>query len=280
MRVRLCFTTLYHYDTSPRAVIQKLRMTPRSHEGQHVTHWRADVEPDGHLIRGEDALGNIVQTLYAGKPGDSLTITVSGEADMADTAGVVRGAVERFPPAVFLRQTPLTEPDAALGEFGDTVVGEAGEDTLARLHALMGGLNETVAFEAGTSDAATTAAEAFGRKSGVCQDLAHMFVGLSRRAGIPARYVSGHLIGFDGQEATASHAWAEAYVDRLGWVGFDVANCICPTESHLRVAIALDYFGAAPVRGSRYGGDGERMEVRLTSGQGQGQRQGQRQSQN
>jgi transglutaminase-like putative cysteine protease len=82
--------------------------------------------------------------------------------------------------------------------------------------------------------------------------------------GAPARYVSGHLARDDGQiDQEAAHAWCEAYVQDLGWVGFDPANGICPSQSHVRVAIGLDYLGAAPVRGSRYGGGGEQLDVRL-----------------
>jgi len=68
--------------------------------------------------------------------------------------------------------------------------------------------------------------------------------------------------GNDDQEA--AHAWAEAWVEGLGWVGFDPANGICATERYVRVATGLDYLGAAPVRGASYGGSGERMAVRLS----------------
>ena len=59
----------------------------------------------------------------------------------------------------------------------------------------------------------------------------------------------------------AGHAWAETFIPDLGWVGFDPANCICSTDAHVRVAIGLDYLGAAPVRGTRYGGGLETLTV-------------------
>jgi len=74
--------------------------------------------------------------------------------------------------------------------------------------------------------------------------------------------VSGHFLRSDGRSSQeAGHAWAEAYVPGLGWVGFDAANCICTTDAHARVAIGLDYLGAAPVRGTRYGGGLETLTV-------------------
>ena len=81
----------------------------------------------------------------------------------------------------------------------------------------------------------------------------HIFIAAARSLGIPARYVCGYFIAHDGVvEQEAGHAWAEAYVDGLGWVAFDPTNGICATDAHVRVAVGLDYLGAAPVRGTRY----------------------------
>ena len=81
--------------------------------------------------------------------------------------------------------------------------------------------------------------------------------------GLPARYVSGYL-RMDGQdEQSATHAWAEAHVEGLGWVGFDVSNAISPDTRYVRVATGLDYTEAAPVSGHRYGAATENMDVTL-----------------
>ena len=85
----------------------------------------------------------------------------------------------------------------------------------------------------------------------------------ARLAGLPARYVSGYLLAEADGQGDAAHAWAEAYIEDLGWVGFDVANRICPTEAHLRVASGLDYLEAAPIRGLRRGGGQETLDVRV-----------------
>jgi transglutaminase-like putative cysteine protease len=82
--------------------------------------------------------------------------------------------------------------------------------------------------------------------------------------GVPARYVSGHLSRQDGKhDQDAAHAWAEAWVENLGWVGFDPANGICPTEHYVRVAVGLDARGATPIRGTSYGGGQETLTVAL-----------------
>jgi transglutaminase-like putative cysteine protease len=177
---------------------------------------------------------------------------------------VVRGAAERFPPEAFLRETPLTAPSPELCDLAEDLGTRDEGDVIARLHRLMLAISNEIAFETETTHAATTAAEAFAQKRGVCQDFSHIFIAAARRMGIAARYVSGHLAR-DGEavEQEAAHAWAEAWVPDLGWIGFDAANGVCPTPSYVRVAVGLDYLGAAPVRGSRTGGGAETMDVKL-----------------
>ena len=117
--------------------------------------------------------------------------------------------------------------------------------------------------ETGTSDAETTAAEAYTAGRGVCQDHAHIMIAAARGADIPARYVTGYLVTGMGASSTAAHAWAEVLVPDLGWVGFDPANNKCPTDNYVRVAAGIDAAGVTPIRGSRRGGAVERMRVEV-----------------
>ena len=133
------------------------------------------------------------------------------------------------------------------------------------MHALLGAIYRDVTYEVRATTVGTSAIEAFRQRRGVCQDLSHIFIAGARHLGVPARYVSGHLARSDGVvEQEASHAWAEALVDGLGWVGFDPANGICPGERHVRVACGFDYLSCAPVRGARRGGGAEKLTVQLT----------------
>jgi transglutaminase-like putative cysteine protease len=262
MRIRISHATTYRYDTPPTGVTQMLRLTPRNHEGQYVVYWRVDLSEDCLLHQHEDAFGNIMHSFTAEGPFNELSVAVEGEVDTHDTHGVIRGAVERFPPSLFLRETALTQPDAAIIDFADGVRASAGTDALALLHGLMTALNQEITFDTDPTHSATTAAEAFALRRGVCQDLTHIFIAAARQLGIPARYVGGHFYRVDGVTAQdAGHAWVEAYVENLGWVGFDPTNGIATTEAHVRVAIGLDYLGAAPVRGTRFGGTGETLKV-------------------
>ena len=106
----------------------------------------------------------------------------------------------------------------------------------------------------------------------MCQDHAHIFIACARVLGLPARYVSGYILAGQGNDShVASHAWAEVYVERLGWVSFDPTNRQSATEEYVRLAIGFDYPSAAPIRGSRYGGGIEEMTVRVEIGQSQEQ---------
>ena len=104
-------------------------------------------------------------------------------------------------------------------------------------------------------------------------DLAHVpGFGLGRLNVLPAVH---QLVRDDGaSEQDAGHAWAEAYVPELGWVAFDGANGLCATDAHVRVAVGLDYLGAAPLRGMRYGGAGEALSVKVHVDQAARQTQG------
>jgi transglutaminase-like putative cysteine protease len=264
MRVRVSHRTSYRYEVPATGVIQVLRLTPRNHDGQYVTHWRIDATADCRLDQHEDAFGNITHVFTAEGPFDEFEVSVEGEVETRNTDGVVAGTVERFPPTLFLRETALTAPDDAISAFAAASRHSAGADDLKLMHLMLERLHGEITFDTDPTHAATTAAEAFGLKRGVCQDLTHIFISAARCLGIPARYVGGYFHRSDGMtDQDAGHAWAEAHVPGLGWVAFDPTNGISATEAHIRVAAGLDYLGAAPVRGMRYGGSGESLTVNV-----------------
>jgi transglutaminase-like putative cysteine protease len=264
MRICVSHQTTYRYDTPAGSVIQILRLTPRNHDGQYVAHWRIDISADCRLEQHEDAFGNITHAFTAEGPFNELRVQVEGEVEIRDTQGIVRDTVERFPPSLYLRETTLTAPDAAITAFAADVREPAGHEPLKILHLLLDRLHSELRYDTDPTHTATTAAEAFALKAGVCQDLTHIFIAAARTLGIPARYVGGYVRRTDGvAEQDAGHAWAEAYINNLGWVAFDTTNGICATDDHVRVAVGLDYLGAAPVRGMRYGGVGETLAVNV-----------------
>lgn len=262
MRIRVEYTTTYDYSSLASDVVQLLRIEPQPSASQHILHWRLDTDTDGHLRRGEDVFGNITHMFYADAPLRRLTLHVSGEVDTEETHGIIVDT-ENLPAAVFLRQTPLTQPDEAIKAFA---AGCVEDSRLNTLHKLNTSLYDLMTFDADVTHTHTDAVHAFTLKAGVCQDYSHLFCAAARHLGIPARYVSGHLVRADGLiTQPAGHAWAEAHIEGLGWVGFDPTNGISTTQAHLRVAIGPDYLDAAPVRGARRGGGAETLAVTVTT---------------
>lgn len=264
MRIQITHETHYRYDTPASLVIQVLRLTPRGHAGQFVSDWRIELSTDTRLEKTEDPFGNIVHTFTAEGPIDELIVTAAGEVETEETHGIVDGAHDKLPYGVYLRDTPLTEATPAIREFArDTAAGGGG--TLDVLHKLNAAVHQGIRFDTQATSVATPASMAFEEGHGVCQDLAHVFLSAARSLDVPCRYVGGYLMRSDGQvQQEAGHAWVEAHVPELGWVGFDPAHGIAATDAHVRVAIGLDYIGAAPVRGTRYGGSSETLDVSVT----------------
>ncbi len=281
MRLRILHQTAYSYATPASRAIQILRLTPRGHDGQFVVHWRIDVDRDCRLQSSTDPFGNRVHSFTVEGPLDGLVITAEGDVETQDMTGIVRDQIERLPAGIFLRDTPLTTGDAAIHALANDVAAGTGPNPLDFFHALMLAIRERMRFDVNATDSGTSAVEAFAHGHGVCQDFAHVFIAAARHLGHPARYVGGYLFQpalqqqqsqtAGGQRQSlqpanaqdAGHAWAEALVPDLGWVGFDPANGVSPTDAYVRVAVGLDYLGAAPVRGTRYGGSGEELSVKV-----------------
>lgn len=273
MRLIVRHRLSYSFRDPTRNVTRILRLTPRSFEGQYVVAWQIDVDTDCVLKAGEDGFGNVTHTFTAKGPVEKLSITVFGEIENFDAAGIVRGCAERLPVELFLRETPLTLAGDELRGFASDAA-HAHASPLAKLHALMGAVHETVAFAADQPEASDTAL-VFAARRGGGHDLAHVFTACARHLGFPARAVSGYHLLPD-QKSGIGHAWSEVFVDGLGWTGFDAAHDVCPQESHVRLAAGLDCLAAAPVRGSGDEGVEEdlAMHAAFASEWGQEQRQG------
>ncbi len=259
MRIRVSHKTVYRYDSPAAGVIQTLRMSPRPHDSQYILDWRIEVSEDCRLEAQEDAFGNATHAFSVDGPVSELRLSVEGEVETQDAQGVVRGTIERFPPSLYLRETPLTHSDAGLREFAQGFAGAG--DTLATLHGLMAGVHDALPLDPDASPAPVGAAPAFAAQRAIGKDLAHVFIAAAHAIGIPARYIAGYLWVPERVPRAAGHAWAEAHVDGLGWVAFDPTHCLCATDAYVRVAVALDSLGATPVRGAHFGGAGETLSV-------------------
>lgn len=274
MRLAIEHETVWHYDQPVRGVVQSHRLTPSVFDGQRVERWDVSVS-DG--VRGgafREGSGDWIEGWTVTGPVSNILVRVSGVVETTDLAGVLRGHRESVPPLAWLRETAATRPDAALTALAQAVTAP---DALALAHGLAAAVAEAMVYEPGATDAHTTAAEALAQGKGVCQDHAHALIACAHVRGLPARYASGYLLAdAAGAAHEAAHAWAEIWVEGLGWVGFDPANRSCPDDRYVRLGSGFDARDAAPVRGTTRGPGTGRLAVRVAvapAGAGQSQQQ-------
>ena len=251
----------YSYSAPMRGAVQSLRLTPSRFDGQSTRDWQIEVEGGTRGGAYRDGAGDRVEGWSVRGPVTEVTVRVSGTVETRDLHGVLRGHREVVPAAAYLSPSPPIEPDAALVALAHQAGGGAGA-ALDRAHRLAEAVAGAIAYRPGATHAHTTAAEALALGEGVCQDHAHALISCAHTLTMPARYVSGYLFADgDGIAHEAAHAWAEIWIEGLGWVGFDAANACCPDDRYIRLGSGRDSRDAAPIRGLALGQGNERLDV-------------------
>lgn len=271
MRLSLRHVTAYNFYPPVRSLVQSLRLWPSEFEGQQVESWRVTVDGldlDWAFI---DGAGDKVGMSVLREEADRVEVVTEGVVVTSDLSGVLRGNKERATPLAYLTTTGRTRADHDLRSLAASAVsGVDAGDALSRAHALMNAVRDAIDYTPGETEEQTTAAEALGLGHGVCQDHAHALIGAAVSVDIPARYVTGYL-RVHGEEgaAEASHAWAELWVEGLGWVGFDASNRTCPDENYVRLGSGSDSTEAAPIRGVAQGAGSQTLDVEVSIEQAQ-----------
>jgi transglutaminase-like putative cysteine protease len=254
--------TVYRYSSPVDYTIQHLRLTPRSETQQQSLNW--SIEAPGRYHKCVDAYGNIGHILVLDKPHDEIHITVTGQVQIAKEKAHLPSDAGEVPLLAYLQATRLTAANDDILELARTVyrlkLGKSKVGSIDAMFALVNQIQRSLCYLPGTSQVHTTAAEVLASQAGVCQDYAHVFIACCRALDLPARYVSGYIHPGNTDHA-ASHAWADVWLDELGWVSFDVTNANFAASGHCRLAVGRDYLDACPVRGIRHGGGLEAMEV-------------------
>ncbi|MEM7004483.1 MAG: transglutaminase family protein [Pseudomonadota bacterium] len=261
-RLSLSHETHYRYTEPLSYGLQQIRLTPKSRAGQTVLSWQTNIVGGQIEAEYEDQHNNhvLLASLYPNC--EEVSILCSGEVELENDTGIVGEHGGSAPLWMFLRRTQLTQPGPGIRNLIKHL-GNDHDGDVAKLHALSNLIADTVSYIKGNTDAETTSEMAIEAQQGVCQDHAHIFITAARLLNYPARYVSGYLMMEDRVNQDASHAWAEAYIPSLGWVGFDISNRKSPDLCHVRVATGLDYAEAAPISGLTFGENVESMTVAL-----------------
>lgn len=262
MRLAIRHTTRYRFAEPLVHGLQRLRLTPTETQGQAIVAWTMELVGAREELAYTDQNQNRVTLVSVEEGAQDVAITCHGVVTTEDQAGVIGRHDGYMPLWAFLGQTELTRPGPRLRQLIAVASRDEG-GPVPMLHSLSELVRERIRYETGTTHVGTTAEEATASGHGVCQDHAHIFIAAARALGVPARYVSGYLMLNDRIEQEATHAWAEAWVKGLGWVGFDVSNGISPDLRYVRLATGRDYRDAAPVTGISFGAMTEDLSVNL-----------------
>jgi transglutaminase-like putative cysteine protease len=256
MQLHILHETRYRYERPVKYSVQSLHLTPRRDLCQRALSW--NIAAPGRRLEQIDAHGNISHLLTVEEPHREISIVVRGVVETADTDA--RQDDGPLSPLAYRSPTQLTAPNDELRAFAQAAMPPAA-DPRERALALAGAVYRAVRYKTGASDVQDSAAVAFKSGEGVCQDHAHVFIAAARAVGMPARYVSGYLYTGDTSDA-ASHAWVDVWLGpEIGWHSLDVTHQRPAVRTYCRLAVGRDYLDAAPVRGMRQGGGGEKMQA-------------------
>jgi transglutaminase-like putative cysteine protease len=256
--------TRFRYSQPISESIMETRMHPRSDSSQHCLSYSLSVSPRCRVFSYRDHLGNNVQ--HFDIPGEHNQLVIVAESvvelqlqpdlpvclapeawqelDKLVEAGDYR---EMLLPSTFAVQTP------ALLNLAQRLEVVRRDDPLMLVLELNRRLFDYFEYEPRSTRADSPIDEAILNGKGVCQDFSHTMIALLRHVGIPARYVSGYLYrGRDDHDRStpdATHAWVEALLPQLGWVGFDPTNNMVARNRHIRTAVGRDYADVPPTHG-------------------------------
>lgn len=270
--------TEYRYDRPIRESVIELRMQPRRTSGQGLVSFEIDADPHAQILSYADSWGNAVHHFDVPHAHVQLDIAVRSVVEtfgrpplpqalgMDEWAALASDAV-RGESWDFLAMHGFVEETTALHAFiqGQDLMALKACDPLSALFDLNHRLFEAFDYEAGVTEPDSPIDHALTEGRGVCQDFAHIMIAICRRLGVPARYVSGYLYTDretqDRSTTGATHAWVEAYLPSLGWVGFDPTNDLAAGERHLTVAFGRDYSDVPPSHGVFKGEAESRLSV-------------------
>jgi transglutaminase-like putative cysteine protease len=264
MKLHIEHETIFTYDEPVREAVGEARLQPCDSAGQHLIDFRLSLDPPTAFDKVADRFGNTVHCYSVLPPHTRLVVTATSVVETGDDPllpGQELTLLQRRDFTSASQYVPLTDD---LRAFARKYTPEAA-DTEDLACALMAAIYATCTYQPGSTDISTTADLVLAGRRGVCQDFAHLLIALCRAVGLPARYVSGYLADQEllPSAILASHAWAEVFLERRGWLGLDPTHNRATGSLYIRVATGRDYADAAPVRGVFQGGAREQLAVRV-----------------
>lgn len=266
MQLRISHTTSFTYEKPVYQSQNEIRMRPLNGPFQRLIEFELLVNPEPSTLEYDDYFGNHVHAVSIYVPHQSLTVEARsvverGNEPMAEAEPVsfnefLLHDTERMSREYdFLAASHHVPFSKTLRRFFWMVRPNPDESVASWTHRAVKFIRDQFIYEPGLTKVHSTADEILSIGGGVCQDFAHLTLGVLRLAGVPARYVSGYIAPpakasrVEEMSAQASHAWVEAELPGLGWVGYDPTHGCRADERHIRVAIGRDYSDVPPLRG-------------------------------
>ena len=254
-------TTRFRYSAPINESIMEVRIQPRSDGNQYCLDFQLHTSPRAHIMNYRGEFGNRVHHFDIPNSHNQLIITAVALVDV--------NAPSSLPEALTARAWDELDTLTDSGDYWDTLMPShfanpskmlyelaleldvrRRDDPLTVLRDLNSDIHRIFDYSPKTTRVDSPIDEALSMRKGVCQDFAHIMITLVRHLQIPCRYVSGYLYRGEGRSTgEATHAWVEAYLPDIGWVGFDPTNNTLTDERHVRVAIGRDYSDVPPTRG-------------------------------
>jgi transglutaminase-like putative cysteine protease len=255
--------TRFRYSAPITESVMEVRMQPRRDEAQHCLSFELMTDPATRTTVSRDYLGNIVHHFDVLRAHTELTITAQAlvtttAAPIAATLGPnawdeLDALIDQGDYVEMLIPSHFAQPTARLHDLAHELAIGRRDDPLSLLHEITARIHDTFEYTPQSTRVDSPIDVALAQRRGVCQDYAHIMIALARELGIPCRYVSGYLYhrrdDRSSGAADATHAWVEALLPGLGWVGFDPTNNTPVAERHIRVAVGRDYADVPPTRG-------------------------------
>jgi transglutaminase-like putative cysteine protease len=290
VRLEIVHTTRIEYSTDVVEGVMDTRLGPLSDPHQRWEHFDLEVQPLAAIRPYADGFGNPAHLITVSRPHRGLEIVARSEVftlldNPFNPPSVPPRPLSPSERWDYLSASRLVERCEAVAALAEPLQPPEPAAAFESVRALMALIYTNFRYEQYQTSVATTVAEVARDRRGVCQDFAHLLIGLCRAIAIPARYVSGYLalsepgrarsqastspsqlleVG-SGRGAAASHAWVEAFTPTHGWRGFDPTNNVLASEHHVKMAIGRDYSDVPPTRGTARGGSEERLTVEVAT---------------
>jgi transglutaminase-like putative cysteine protease len=277
MKYKIEHISTFQYDAPVDQSLNHIRLKPKTDECQRLLSYQCEITPHSLVSEYTDFWRNHVQTFFIPEKHDVLEVKTTSMVSIQrspfirmihfspEIKKIFHSELFRQHYLTYLNETEYTyltqdQLECVLAQTGDLV------NPIQFSLEVMRYLHQTIAYDHGVTTVYTKAQEAFELKRGVCQDFAHIMLGILRAKGIPSRYISGYI--YVGENSAlvgdaATHAWVEVMVPGIGWVGLDPTNNVEALEQHIRVGSGRDYGDVSPLQGVFRGGGQTTLNVKV-----------------